>query len=547
MPNGYPSPELEIAKRTAAGTSYLTPSQDAAVDPNKPNYTCQAYLTMKPKWIVMEDVNGGTDAMRLKCTSYMPQMPLEHIDDYKQRVKGSEFFAATARTVRGLVGMVFRRPPKLGTDINETLAQHWENIDGAGTNGEVFTREAYEAGMLLGHGAILVDYPVIDNNVKITLADEREAGVRPYWCFIKPEQILSWRNRTKYGQTELSQVVIRECTLEPVGAFGEDEVERYRVFTLNDLYDPTTNTAYTNVSWEVWEWQETDNKRDLVKTNSGSLINGKGKPMSRIPVTVFFTGPKLGWFSSSPPLLDLAHTNIAHWNVQSDHRHSLHKASIPLLVGIGRDTSEAVPAIGVNAMIDMPLGSDLKYVEHTGSALSATAQELKDIETRMAALGLAMLQSESRASETARARRIDKSEQDSALSSSARSLQDAIEEAFSFHAEYLGLPLEQDGSVLVNNDFEDLTPDPQAIAAFSALHLAGQISLDTLWTMLEQNNALPDDFDRDEEKLAVMAEEADRAAQALTLATAAPQPTDLPGNTPGSKSDTATPAKDTSK
>jgi hypothetical protein len=546
MPDGIPSPELALAKRVSQNTSFLTASNNAPQDPSKPNYTSDAYISMRENWTLMEDVDGGTNAMRAKCATYMPQMPLEHVDDYRQRVKACEFFAATSRTVRGLVGMVFRRPPKLGQELNEQLAQHWEDIDGQGTHGEVFTRELYEQGMLLGHGVILVDYPEINPQLKLTLYDERDAGVRPYWCAITPSQILNWRTITRYGRTMLQQVVIRECTLEPSGAFGEQEVERYRVFRLVDVYDEATKATTTQVQWSVWEWVESNGKRELQEKSQGQMMVAGGKPMTRIPVTAFFCGPKKGWFESTPPLVDLAWANIAHWNVQSDHRHSLHKASIPLLVGIGRDTSEAAPPIGVNAMIDMPIGGDLKYVEHSGSALSATAQELKDLETRMAALGLAMLQSESRAAETARARRIDKSEQDSALANSARSLQDAIEEALSYHSEYLGLPPAGESSVLVNNDFEDLTPEPTLISAVSALHLAGQIDLDTLWSILEENNALPDDFDRETVRNAIMTEEADRAAQALALATAAPTPVDDSGNPVATDKTKKPPADDTS-
>lgn len=538
------SPELQRAKRDATNTNQLSSNYNPK-DSSKPDYESACFVAMKAGWCIMKDTNGGTMVMRNKAAQYLPQMPLEFVDDYQQRIKATEFFNAVARTVRGLVGMVFRRPPKLGADVNPMLTEQWENIDGSGTHGEVFTREAYEEAMLLGHGAILVDYPSVPDGYVPTLKDERDEGIRPYWVKLCAEQIISWRTATRFGKTYLSQVVIRENTLEPEGDFGEYDVERYRVFRHTTIFPNAdygeTFDPYAGVQWQLWEWVEKEGAKTLNMTQQGTLKTAGGKPMTRIPVTAYFTGRVYDWFGSTPPLIDLAYANIAHWNVLSDHRHSLHKASIPLLCFIGRDTTEGAQAIGVNQGIDIPLGGDLKYVEHAGSALAATDKELTQIEGRMAALGLAMLQQDTRAAETAEAKRIDKADQDSALASSARSLQDAIEEAMSFHAEFLGQDTYTNGSVLVNRDFEDLTLDSGTIGALSNLHLAGQVDLDTLWSMLEQGNVLPEDFDRELTRAAIMNEEAQRAAQALALAAATPEPKD---DTTDS-ADSAPPAEDT--
>jgi hypothetical protein len=132
----------------------------------------------------------------------------------------------------------------------------------------------------------------------------------------------------------------------------------------------------------------------------------------------------------------------------------------------------------------------------------------------MAALGLSMLQNETRAAETAEAKRMDKSEQDSALAVAARGLQDCLERALQFHAQYMGLT---DGTIEVNQEFEHLTLDSTQITAYSQLHQAGQISLDTLWAMLEDGNVAAGRVRRRR------GEGADRRRDAGTAASARPE------------------------
>ena len=512
------SPELENAKRRAANQQILRdPTSDARRDVNTPDYPSAAYLEQQPRWQVMRDVVAGTDALRQKSTTYLPQFPLEDPEDYKRRVSSCEFHNATERTIKGLTGMVFRRPPQLEDDVPEQLVVHWENIDGAGTHGDEFCREVFDDGMTSGHAAILVDYPSVPEGVQITLADERNMELRPYWVPLKAEQILSLRTTVRNGKTLLTQFVFKACTIEPKGEFGEQDRVTYRVFRLT-----TSETGEDQVIWQVWEEQRgRNNKIQVIMVSSGVMKN-----MTRIPVSFFYAGDKLGWAHTKPPLYDLAQMNLSHWNVLSDHRHSLHKASVPLLVFIGRDTTQGTQPIGVNMGIDIPLGGDMKYVEHAGSALGQTREELQAIEGRMGTLGLGMLSPDVRAAETAEAKRIDKSAQDSQLASAARSMQDCIELALSLHAEYLGIDPEAGGSALVNREFEELTFDPSTITALSQLHLAGQIDLDTLWSMLEQGKVLPEDFDREKVRAAVMKEAADAAAQALEIANAQSQNND---------------------
>jgi hypothetical protein len=434
--------------------------------------------------------------MRALGETYLPRAPAETQLAYERRISKSEFFNGFGRTVKGLTGMVFRRNPTLGDDMPEPLKKHWEDIDGAGTHGDVFAKTLFDDGLTTGLAGILVDHPSVADAADLTLAQVEALNLRPYWVPYAASQILSAREERDGARMVLSQLVLKEEYMALDGDFGEKAVCRYRVFKRTKLAGKGV------VTYQVWEETAVGGQKTLAPLGGVGIV----AKQTEIPFSPLVTGDRLGCLETRPPLLDLAYTNIAHWQVQSDHRYSMHIASIPILVFKGRQLleggEEKEQVIGPEVGIDVDKDGDVKYVEHAGTALAATRQELQDLESRMAAQGLAMLQHETRAAETAEAKRIDKAEQDSTLATAARGLGDCLELAFQFHANYLSLDA---GSIEVNQEFEDLAFDAGMIAALSNLEVAGQISLDTLWTMLETGGILPDSFEADVEKVKILA------------------------------------------
>lgn len=473
----------------------MTMIVSTAQDANKPSYESAAYLRMKPHWTVCNDVKQGTAHMRSLTERYMPKGPAETDRAYERRLQRTEFFNGFGRTIKGLTGMVFRRNPTLGDDVNATLKKHWEDIDGGGTHGDVFSKRLFDDGLTTGLAGILVDYPVVPDAGSLTQAQVEAMNLRPYWVHYAADQVLSARETRDGAKTVLSQLVLRENYMTLDGEFGEKPVVRYRVFKRTRLGDKPV------VTYQLWEEQSKEGTKTLVAVGGPGIVSKQ----TEIPFSPLITGDRLGCLETRPPLLDLAYTNIAHWQVQSDRRYSLHLSSIPILVMKGRQVTEGSEEkeqiISPEVGIDVGENGDVFYAEPTGGAHQATREELKDLESRMAAQGLAMLQSETRSAETAEAKRIDKAEQDSTLATAARGLGDCLELAFTFHAKYLGL---EGGSIEVNQDFEHLTFDAGMIAALSNLEVAGQISLDTLWAMLETGGILPDSFEADVERLKIL-------------------------------------------
>ena len=98
--------------------------------------------------------------------------------------------------------MVFRKEPKLGKDVpkiirgreeaeGQSKLEGWaENIDLAGTHWTVFAKEVFADALRDGHSFIYVDMPPKLPDAA-TLADEREAGRRPYWVSDKASRFIA--------------------------------------------------------------------------------------------------------------------------------------------------------------------------------------------------------------------------------------------------------------------------------------------------------------------------------------------------------------------
>lgn len=283
----------------------------------------------------------------------------------------------------------------------------------------------------------------------------------------------------------LTAFAYRECVTEADGLYGDKEVERIRHYELVGKPDGP------NVEYRVFEKQEEKAEGEQwVEIDSGIM------GIDRIPLVTAYTN-RTGFMTSEPPLLDLALENIKHYQIRSDHDHVLHVASVPIPVFIGMDESDTI-TWGPHHGIKLPQDADAKYLEPQGVALDAGRQHLQDIEARMAVLGLSMLVRETRAAETAEAKRIDKNETDSQLAAAAHGLENAINEALDLHAAWLGM--DEGGSADVNRDFEVQHLDPAMVKELREMVASGQLSLETMWAKLVKGEILPDSFDPDEEK-----------------------------------------------
>jgi Domain of unknown function (DUF4055) len=469
------------------------PAVASSATQDTPDQTHPGYRAMQPAWSRIRDLLGGTDAVRAARELYLPKHAAETADDYSVRLKLGVLFNGLARTVSAMTGLVTAKDVAVGEDNAVAVHQHWENIDGRGTHGAVFARRLLREGMAMGRAGVLVDAPPVATAGRaLSRAEEQALGVRPYWRRYRTEDIRDWGFTTVDGATVLSHLVLRESFLERTGRFRTQEVTEYRVLTWTGPFAITV---------ERWREERSGGQRRVALMGEATPIVGP----RFIPFALLAVGETEDddQFVTRPPLLDLADINLAHYRLDTERRNleRLGCLPVPVRTGYVAQPDEGPKPIGPNVMMDVPIGGSFAWAEPTGTAFEPTAKDLKEMERRMAALGLAFLESDTRGAETAEAKRLDATAQNASLSSAARALEDMLETALGFHAEYLRV---DGGSASVNMDFERTVMDPTLIATLNQAVVAGNLSQETFLNLLRRGRVLGDDFNVEDEIRRIM-------------------------------------------
>lgn len=437
---------------------------------DNPSITLPAVDAMRADWAVVAPLMGGTKAMRAAGKALLPQYPGEEADVYKQRLAQSTLLPAYSETVSNMTDRVFAEPLQIGDDVPQEIQDWCLDIDRAGNDLNAWAVDWFRVGLSHGICHALVEYPRAEG-VR-TRADEIAAGLRPYAVLIKPEQVLGWRSEG--GQ--LTQFRYLETVEEADGAFGVTSVDQVRVL------EPG--------SWKVYR-QDQDGKWYMHEEGATSL--------NRIPLVTFCTG-RTGFMTARPPLIELAHLNVKHWQSQSDQDNILHTIRVPILVRIGMQTQhgpngEILPAefkVGAGTLTDLPTGGDMKFVEHTGAAVEAGRQALQDLLDEMRMAGAKLLQKDKQQTKTATQAEEEAAQELSPLARMAGQFADALAQLLQFMADYRGLP--DGGMVELRGNFDaDFMPEV-SLPTLVQMANAGMLSKETLFTEMQRRGVISDEY-----------------------------------------------------
>jgi hypothetical protein len=428
---------------------------------------------------------GGTKAMRRAETEYLPKEVAESELAYQNRLTRSTLFNAFAKTVGDMTGKVFVKPIVLKDSVPKEIVDFAEDIDLTGRHVNVFARDIFYDGMQTGGGYILVDLPPSvqrADGAPATLADEQAAGLRPFLVYIPVENLIGWKSVMTSGAETLTQIRYKEIITVDDGEFGEKEVEQIKVII------PGAWTTY---------------RKDGVNGDWTVYASGTSR-LSEITLVPFYT-QRTGFMTFMPPLEKLAEINVAHWQSQSDQRNILHVARVPILFGAGFDADEKI-VVGPNSMtVTANPAAKLTYTEHSGKAIDAGDKDLQNLESQMQNMGLSLLTTQKPSGQSATGEISDDYKENSPLAMMARSLGDALEQAFGYMAEYLGLGPDKGGEIEVHAEF-GVTAMRTDLQQLLAVRAAGDLSQETLWGEMQRRDYLSEAFDPKLEKERIASE-----------------------------------------
>jgi hypothetical protein len=482
-----------------------------------------------PDFAIAEDLRdpcrtlmGGTKAMREAGETYLPKDSAEDQLDYENRLKRTFLFNGLRRTVLNLSARVFDQPVTVEPDDLEEFERR-ASRDGRSLT--EFGHNLFVTALSEGDAFIYVDYPRMDGIQ--SRADELDAAVRPYAVEVKPEDLFFWKLAEAGSRQYLAEIRFFEQYESEDAAKGTIERKKQirRVF-INEG---------GAIEWEVYRENPAAKQAAPMSQGGGTTPAASDMPawiitedgvlqgIDEIPLVHIEFGDEETAMVSTPPLADLAEMNIAHWQSMSDQRQILHFARVPVLFSRGLSSADDKLILGPNFHIraNNPQ-ADLKYVEHSGASISAGRQDLMDLEVRMAAMGIQLLLggSSNPGSESATAKSISKSTEESALQIMARSLGRGLTDALELMAKWSDIPTD-DVTVEVNSDFKLKLGESSEITQLMEMYESGLLDAENTLIEMQRRGFIRDEYDVAEgataaadRKIEMERAEAERAASA---------------------------------
>lgn len=446
------------------------------------NDRSDAVARMAQDWPMIDALVSGTSAMRKAGASFLPKWPDEDQDSYDARLKTATLFPAYRRTLSVMAGKPFSSELQLSDDTPVTIVEWAKDIDREGVSLHVFAAEMFQESFA-GLAFILVDAPpqvATPPGRRPSQADQKAAGIRPYWVRIKHNQVLGWKLSTVDGARKITQFRYMECVVEDNGDFASQEIEQVRVL------EPGS-----------WRTYRQNDKKEWVLHQQGTT------ELVVVPIVPVY-GSRVGYLDGLPPLRDLAHLNVKHWQSQSDQDTILHAARVPILFAKGFAETEEITVSPWLAVKTMNGEADLKWVEHTGGAIDAGEKSIERLEDQMIQAGAELMVNKSIGRKTATEDANDAEGNRCDLARQTEDFEDSLNQCMALTALYAKQPT--GGTVTLFKDFGVSSLTDASATLIQQLAVGGIISDATAINELKRRGELAPEVDPEAEAEAVLAQ-----------------------------------------
>lgn len=502
-----------------------------------------AYSAALAKWTRARHVLGGEDTVKAAGQEYLPKLEGQEPAEYDAYVQRAQFFNATARTLDGFAGMIFRKPPVV--KIPDAMKAF---VDDCTMEGQSFAGYQKQ-----------VTAEVIGLARSGTLVEWNDAMGRAHLVRYNAEDIINWRMSRVNGKVMLSLVVLKErvhtADAQAVTSAGGNNpadppeqslpisVANTRGVTgpdngnaeaAGDEFTPTITeqlrvlrlvpVSESEAWYEVECFQPDPNKKDVWRSVGVLVPSRRGKALEEIPFV--FHGPN----ANTPdvdklPLDDIIVVNLSHYRSSADLEHGRHFTALPTawVAGFELEKGDTLRIGSTTAWISSNPNAKAEYLEFTGQGLKALETALTQKEAQMAVLGARMLEGQKREAETAEAMQTRQAGEVSVIVNIARSLGEAFTKILRIVA-WWNAPADQtledagkDIIVEMNTDFVATKMDAPTILAIVKAWQAGAMTKDSMLYAFKQGELLRPDRSPEEELAALDTEELPETGDPLRL------------------------------
>ncbi len=436
-----------------------------------------SHSRQKARYALWRDLYRGGDCVEGR-PEYLPRHPFETDRQYGIRLARSAYRNFAAPVVSVFHAAIWRKAPlrRFGAagpspEVELILA----DADRRGAPADRFFGEATRRAAAAGIHFVLVDMPRLEEGrVPATLEEVRELGLRPYFVHVGAEQLVDWGFDLDTG--ELSYAVVAEEVEDSAGPFcGHGKVRRYRV--------------YTREGWSVW-------REGAGGVEPTGLAGEHG--LGRVPLVAFA-------FEEEEPMVGrAAHADIDSLVLRVYRRDSeldkaLFDACVPIAVFSGFREEEVREFVRASSsgLLTENVEAHVTYVEPAGTSLARIREAILDDERSIREIALRLVRPDSKAAESAEAKRLDRSQLNARVSAFAQGCSRAETACWRLAAAWLGQAVEV--SVAYNQDYEAEEAGAELARILSELSSGGLISRRTALEGLKRLELLPGDFDPEAE------------------------------------------------
>jgi len=482
---------------------------------NNPSTLSIDYVSMQPYWEKVSSIMGGLTTMKQSGETYLPKFNNENQKDYEFRLRTSKFTNIFRDIVEMLTSKPFSKPPyiKNASDLPEEFSEYEKNVDCQGNNLHVFANDVMFNGISNSIHWIFVDHDRTDGALK-TIADEKRAGVRPYFISIQAQNMICVETAKINGQEEFVHIRFRSDRVQKNG-YNQTLVKRIFEYTREQFTDETglPTGKYGSPVGIVWELEE-KSERKVSRSNSRKISEEPswkivGDPVQLsidvIPVVPFVAGRRIGnsW-TFHPMLNDAADLQIELYHQETSLKYSKDHTAFPMLsangvtLPVNKKTGEVTVPVGPKSVLGAPMGADgkhgeWKFIEPSSSSLRFLADDINETKKDLRELGRQPLTGES-GNLTVVTTQFAAQKGNSAVQQLSLNLKDCLENAFYLMALWKGTP-ELEVELEVFKDFDIQINGQDDIEWILKLRDSGGLSFETVQEELKRRGVLSDSFD----------------------------------------------------
>jgi hypothetical protein len=153
--------------------------------------TNELYHYFRPKWDFYMAAYEGGDLFA--NPENIARHPREHVDDYEERCKRIHYINYCEPLVDFFTAFIFAETIQRNGGSNGDWYNNFiKDVNFKSEDVTTFMQQVSDDKQIYGMVYVLVDAPPLPSERKLSKLEEQKLGLRPYWCLIRPDEVLDW-------------------------------------------------------------------------------------------------------------------------------------------------------------------------------------------------------------------------------------------------------------------------------------------------------------------------------------------------------------------